>query len=81
MRLRLLDVNVLLALAWPNHPFHEIARSWFVLVAKQGWASCLLIGAQWLCCRALKPLNRLYCFFLRGSMTTGPKGKEHPTFP
>ena len=45
MRLRLLDVNVLLALAWPNHPFHEISRSWFVRVAKQGWASCLLTEA------------------------------------
>ena len=42
MKLRLLDVNVLLALAWPNHPFHEISRAWFVRMAKRGWASCLL---------------------------------------
>ena len=41
MRLRLLDVNVLPALAWPNHPFHEISRVWFVRTAKHGWASCL----------------------------------------
>jgi hypothetical protein len=45
MRLRLLDVNVLLALAWPNHPFHELSRAWFVRMAKQGWASCLLTEA------------------------------------
>ncbi len=25
----LLDVNLLLALAWPNHQFHEPARCWF----------------------------------------------------
>lgn len=45
MRLRLLDVNVLLALAWPNHPFHQISRAWFVRTAKHGWASCLLTEA------------------------------------
>jgi predicted nucleic acid-binding protein len=25
----LLDVNVLIALAWPNHVHHGIARNWF----------------------------------------------------
>lgn len=48
MKLRLLDVNVLLALAWPNHPFHEISRAWFVRVAKPGWASCLLTEAAFM---------------------------------
>lgn len=36
----LLDVNVLLALAWPNHQFHSDARIWFRKHARQGWATC-----------------------------------------
>jgi hypothetical protein len=38
----LLDVNVLLALAWPNHQYHGAARSWFAKEALKGWASCAL---------------------------------------
>jgi toxin-antitoxin system PIN domain toxin len=36
----LLDVNVLLSLAWPNHQFHGPARTWFVAEAPQGWSTC-----------------------------------------
>jgi toxin-antitoxin system PIN domain toxin len=36
----LLDVNVLLALAWPNHQFHASARTWFVAQAVRGWSTC-----------------------------------------
>jgi uncharacterized protein len=43
--MRLLDVNVLLGLAWPNHPFHEIARNWFSRFARKGWATCLLTAS------------------------------------
>jgi uncharacterized protein len=38
----LLDVNVLLALAWPNHQHHGAARDWFHQHARHGWASCAL---------------------------------------
>ncbi len=38
----LLDVNVLLALAWPNHQFHHRARTWFRNYGDQGWASCAI---------------------------------------
>lgn len=41
----LLDVNVLLALAWPNHPFHGRASKWFQGHAARGWATCLLTEA------------------------------------
>lgn len=27
--IRLLDVNVLVALAWPNHVHHEAVQAWF----------------------------------------------------
>lgn len=36
----LLDVNVLLALTWPNHQFHISARTWFVAEAVRGWSTC-----------------------------------------
>ena len=36
----LLDVNVLLALAWPNHQFHEVARRWFRDLAGRRWFTC-----------------------------------------
>lgn len=38
----LLDVNVLLALGWPNHLHHAAARSWFRRAHKSGWATCPL---------------------------------------
>ena len=37
----LLDVNVLLALVWSNHPHHEAAHRWFAREAATGWATCL----------------------------------------
>jgi uncharacterized protein len=36
----LLDVNVLLALAWPNHLHHRSARRWFSEHRELGWATC-----------------------------------------
>lgn len=36
----LLDVNVLIALAWPNHEGHRAARAWFVEESARGWATC-----------------------------------------
>jgi uncharacterized protein len=34
------DVNVLVALAWPNHVHHERARAWFEANHRKGWATC-----------------------------------------
>ena len=36
----LLDVNLLLALAWPNHMHHAAARRWFSGHRDDGWATC-----------------------------------------
>lgn len=33
----LLDVNALVALAWPNHVGHQAARKWFMSAAADGW--------------------------------------------
>ena len=40
MKAALLDTNVLLALAWPNHQHHAPAHEWFAAHAKRGWATC-----------------------------------------
>lgn len=41
----LLDVNVLIALAWPNHVHHAPARAWFETHRQDGWATCPLTEA------------------------------------
>lgn len=35
------DINVLLALAWSNHPHHDAAHDWFARESVSGWATCL----------------------------------------
>ena len=35
----LLDVNVLVAIAWPQHIHHAAAREWFASEAPRGWAT------------------------------------------
>ena len=42
MKIRLLDINVLIALAWPSHVHHGQAHAWFAKNAAQGWATCPL---------------------------------------
>jgi toxin-antitoxin system PIN domain toxin len=36
----LLDANVLIALAWPEHDFHEKVGHWFARHSHAGWATC-----------------------------------------
>lgn len=36
----LLDVNLLVALAWPNHVHHAAALAWFRRNQAAGWATC-----------------------------------------
>lgn len=38
----LLDTNVLLALAWPQHVHHRRAHAWFQRVAATSWATCAI---------------------------------------
>ncbi len=40
MRAFLLDVNVLIALAWPAHSEHAKAQQWFQRNWREGWATC-----------------------------------------
>ena len=41
----LLDVNVLIALAWPNHVHHTAAWAWFDAHRDEGWTTCPLTEA------------------------------------
>lgn len=36
----LLDVNLLLALAWESHPHHARAEDWFLGLKRAPWATC-----------------------------------------
>ena len=38
----LLDVSVLVALAWENHQFHRAARNWLETHKGSGWATCAI---------------------------------------
>ncbi len=41
----LLDVNVLLAMAWPRHTAHAVVQTWLARHAQEGWATCPLTEA------------------------------------
>jgi toxin-antitoxin system PIN domain toxin len=45
MSVYLLDANVLIALAWPDHVLHDRVMRWFGKRADQGWATCPLTQA------------------------------------
>jgi uncharacterized protein len=36
----LLDANVLIALAWPDHEAHQRVGKWFLRHSRSGWATC-----------------------------------------
>lgn len=38
----LLDVNVLISMAWPAHTSHRKVQEWLAINASSGWASCPL---------------------------------------
>ena len=42
MSASLLDVNVLIALAWPQHVHHAAAHRWFDAKSRGAWATCAI---------------------------------------
>jgi uncharacterized protein len=40
LKICLPDINVLIAVTWPSHIHHGIARSWFASNTSNGWAAC-----------------------------------------
>ena len=45
MSVVLLDVNILIALAWPNHESHGLVASWFRSQRDMGFATCPMTEA------------------------------------
>jgi hypothetical protein len=41
----LLDVNILISLAWPEHVHFAKVREWFARNARKGWATCPMVEA------------------------------------
>ncbi|MFZ0816947.1 MAG: TA system VapC family ribonuclease toxin [Candidatus Sulfotelmatobacter sp.] len=41
----LLDVNVLISLAWPEHGQHALVRRWFAHHSSKGWATSPMVQA------------------------------------
>ncbi len=40
MTVHLLDTNVLIALAWPQHVHHGEAHTWFNKLGREAWSTC-----------------------------------------
>ena len=67
MSVFLLDANLLIALAWPEHEAHNRAGSWFARHSRSGWATCPFTQAAFLRIlsnpafspRALSPQNAI----------------------
>ena len=63
----LLDSNVLIALAWPEHQFHDRVGRWFARHSRAGWATCPFTQAAFIrilsnpafSANALTPVNAL----------------------
>ena len=36
----LLDVNCILAIAWPNHQYHGLVTNWFEKLSQEEWYTC-----------------------------------------
>lgn len=48
MSVRLLDANMLIALAWPVHAHHAAVAAWFNQCCEAGWATCPLTEAAFI---------------------------------
>jgi toxin-antitoxin system PIN domain toxin len=54
----LLDVNVLVALTWPNHVHHVDALTWFDRVGSASWATCPITQLGFVRVSANPTINR-----------------------
>ena len=80
------DVNVLLALVWSNHSYHEAAHEWLGSESAAGWATCLwtqsaflrlslnpqVVGAAIDCSAAVQLLNELVAHPLHHYFDSAP---------
>lgn len=73
------DVNVLLALAWAQHPHHNAAHTWFTKSASDGWATCILTQSAFvrLSMNAHAVTPHLDCANARNLLATLIAHREH----
>lgn len=78
MTVHLLDVNVLVALLWPAHEFHDRAQNWFVRNSKSAWATCPFTQAAVI--RILSnPMFSPDALTVEGAIAVVSSNIEHPT--
>lgn len=83
MSVGLLDINVLIALAWPAHVHHAPAHDWFLRHHHHGWATCPLTQLRFvrissnprIILEAVSPRQALKV--LGGSVMRQHDGKSH----
>ncbi|XOV73630.1 MAG: TA system VapC family ribonuclease toxin [Verrucomicrobiota bacterium] len=79
MKTYLLDVNVLLALAWPDHTHHQCVHQWWSQHKQITWATCLLtqLGFIRISCHPKFTNNPTTPDIARISLSTMIKRKDH----
>ncbi len=79
----LLDLNVLIALAWTNHPHHALAASWFRRGGGLAWAStpATEMGFVRLSCNPLIVAARVTASESSGLLTALRSREDHEFWP
>jgi toxin-antitoxin system PIN domain toxin len=84
----LLDVNLLLALAWPTHTHHADAHRWFSLQRfsarpSEGWATCAFTQAGFLRLSSQAAVVKVAVTFADayGALQTSLAAPEHEFWP
>jgi toxin-antitoxin system PIN domain toxin len=74
----LLDVNVLIALWWPDHEAHDRAQQWFARNSREGWATCPLTQSGFIRILSNPSFSQHWVTPLEASRVLA-SGLDHPT--
>lgn len=79
----LLDLNVLIALAWTNHPHHALAASWFQRGGSRAWATtpATEMGFVRLSCNPLVVAARVTASEASALLTALRSREDHEFWP
>src|SRR6266550_3370194 len=58
--IRLFDVNVLLALAWPTHMHHDAVHRWLAASRHDAWSTCPMTQAGFVRISALAEVTKSF---------------------
>jgi uncharacterized protein len=83
MAVALLDINVLMALAWPTHVHHEPAHLWFAANRGHRWATCPHTELAFLRLSIQPAVVKTACSFADAlrALTTSLAVREHQFWP